>query len=116
MHEAGLMQNVLEMSFECAKAHNAARIEGINVRIGMLAGVVPDALEFAFEAMKKGTMAENARLNVEYAPVVCWCRKCEQEFKPENFSSACPMCGKNDIEIRSGLEMNLISVEVPDHV
>ena len=58
-------------------------------------------------------MAENARLNVEYAPVVCWCRKCEKEFKPENFSSICPVCEKNDIEIRSGLEMNLVSVEVP---
>ena len=113
MHEAGLMQNVLEMSFENAKAHNAARIEAINIRIGLLAGVVPDALEFAFEAMKQGTIAEKARLNVEYAPVVCWCRGCEKEFKPENFSSICPACGKNDIEIRSGLEMNLISIEVP---
>ena len=113
MHEAGLMQNVLEMSLERAKAHNAARIEAINIKIGVLAGVVPDALEFAFEAMKKGTMAENARLNVDYAPVVCWCRGCEKEFKPEDFSSICPACGKNDIEIRSGLEMNLISIEVP---
>lgn len=113
MHEAGLMQNVLEMSFEQAKAHKAALIEAINIKIGVLAGVVPDALEFAFEAMKKGTLAENARLNVDYAPVVCWCRKCEKEFKPENFSSICPECGKNDIEIRSGLEMNLVSIEVP---
>jgi hydrogenase nickel incorporation protein HypA/HybF len=116
MHEAGLMQNVLEMSFERAKAHHAAQIEAINIRIGMLTGVVQDALEFAFEALKKGTMAENARLKVEYAPVVCWCRQCEKEFKPENFSSICPECGKNDIEIRSGLEMNLVSVEVTDDV
>ena len=116
MHEVGLMQNVLEMSFERAKAHQAARIEAINLKIGMLAGVAPDALEFAFEAMKRGTPAENARLNVEYAPVVCWCRKCEEEFKPENFSSICPACGKNDIEIRSGLDMNLVSVEVSDRV
>jgi hydrogenase nickel incorporation protein HypA/HybF len=113
MHEAGLMQNVLEMAVARAKAHDAARIEAINIKIGMLSGVVPDALEFAFEAMKKGTLAESARLNVEYAPVVCWCRGCEKEFKPEDFSSICPVCGKNDIEIRSGLEMNLVSIEVP---
>jgi hydrogenase nickel incorporation protein HypA/HybF len=116
MHEAGLMQSVMEISFERAKAHNATRIDAINLQIGALAGVAQDALEFAFEAMKRGTMAEHARLNVEYAPVVCWCRKCEKEFKPENFSSICPTCGKNDIEIRSGLEMNLVSVEAPDHV
>ncbi len=113
MHEAGLMQNVLNMALEHAKLNNAARIEAINVKIGLLAGVVPDALEFAFEAMKTGTIAENARLNVEYAPVVCWCRPCKKEFKPEDFSSICPECGKNDIEIRSGLEMNLVSIEVP---
>jgi hydrogenase nickel incorporation protein HypA/HybF len=113
MHEAGLMQNVLEMSIEQAKAHKAVRIAAINIKIGLLAGVVPDALEFAFEAMKQGTMAETARLNVEYAPVICWCRKCEKEFRPENFSSICPLCGQNDMEIRSGLEMNLVSVEVP---
>jgi hydrogenase nickel incorporation protein HypA/HybF len=113
MHEVGLMQNVLEMSFECAKAHNAARIEAIHIRIGRMAAVVPVALEFAFDVMKRGTMAEHARLNVEYATVVCWCRKCEKEFKPENFSIICPVCEKNDIEIRSGLDMNLVSVEVP---
>jgi hydrogenase nickel incorporation protein HypA/HybF len=113
MHEAGLMQNVLEMSLEQARTHKATRIDAINIKIGMLSGVVPDALEFAFEAMKKDTIAENARLNVDYAPVVCWCRGCEKEFKPENFSSICPECGKNDIEIRSGLEMNLVSIEVP---
>jgi hydrogenase nickel incorporation protein HypA/HybF len=113
MHEAGLMQNVLEMSFERAKSHNAERIDAINIKVGVLSGVVPDALEFAFEAMKQGTMAANARLNVDYAPVVCWCRGCSSEFKPEEFSSICPACGKNDIEIRSGLEMNLVSIEVP---
>ena len=113
MHEASLMQNVLEMSLEQAKAHQAHRIDAINLQIGLLAGVVPDALEFAFDAMKTGTLAEHARLNVEYAPVICWCRTCHQEFKPEKFSSVCPTCGKNDIEIRSGLEMNLISIEVP---
>jgi len=116
MHEIGLMQNVLEMSFERANAHQAKRIDAINLRIGTLAGVVPEALEFAFACMRKGTLAESARLNIEQVPVVCWCRKCKSEFSPENGFSLCPECGLNDIEMRSGLEMNLVSVEVSDHV
>jgi hydrogenase nickel incorporation protein HypA/HybF len=113
MHEVSLMQSVLSMAFEQARTHNATKITTITLHIGALAGVVPEALDFAFESLKKGTIAETAKLNVESVPLTCYCRKCEAEFLPKDYSSLCPTCGGRDIEIRRGLEMNLASIEVP---
>lgn len=115
MHEVGLMQSVLTMSIKAAEAHRAPRIDAIHLRIGALAGVVPDALQFAFECLRKGTLAESAQLKIESVPILCWCRKCKSDFRPENQFTPCPKCGLNDFEIRGGLEMNLVSLEIPDH-
>ena len=40
----------------------------IRLRIGALSGVVPEALEFAFEALRPGTLAEKAELAIESVP------------------------------------------------
>ncbi len=113
MHEVSLMQSVLRMALEQARSHDAKEIRAINLRIGALAGVVPEALDFAFESLKKGTPAAGAKLNVEYVPLTCYCRKCQAEFLPKDYSSICPTCGGNDMEIRRGLEIDMASIEVP---
>ncbi len=113
MHEIGLMQNVLDRVAGIAKANGAPEVSAIHLRIGVLSGVIAESLEFAFEVLKKGTVAEKARLMVESEPLVCYCKSCRKEFKPDNFSSICPDCRGSDIEVHGGMEMNLISIEVP---
>ena len=112
MHEVGLMQNALDLAFTRAESEGAKRIEAIRLRVGALSGAVPESLEFAFEGLKKGTIAEGARLDLDFVPVRCLCRSCRTEFEPGDYVLTCPSCGREDFDILAGYEMNLVSIEV----
>ena len=80
--------------------------------IGALSGVVPDALEFAFEALTPGTMAEGAQLAVERVPARFWCATCTREFQSDDLFAECPDCHSLSGELRAGREMELASLEI----
>lgn len=111
MHEASIMQSVFEIAFAQVPDDPSARIERVRLRVGVLAGVVPEALEFAFEAMKAETPAANARLEIERVPARLICSDCHAEFEPDEFPSACPGCSSWASEIRQGQELDLVLVE-----
>ena len=112
MHEVSIIQNALEMAEAQARSRGATRIHSLTLRIGALSGVVPDALEFAFEAVSTGTMAEGASLRIERVPAAAFCKQCGREFQPDEYLSQCPLCLSFSGEIRRGRELNLASLEV----
>ena len=112
MHEIGLMQELLEISLAQARAAGAERIETIVLRVGALSGVVPESLEFAFQCLARDTLAQDAKLEIEPVPVLCFCPDCQREFQPEGAHFACPDCGRASAEIRHGQELELVSLRV----
>ena len=112
MHEVSLMQSALEIAEEQAYSQGATRIHAITLRIGRLAGVVPEALGLAFEVVTAGTRAEGASLEVETVEIVCRCPACEKDFTPIDFIFRCPLCGRPSGDVRRGREMELASMEV----
>ena len=112
MHEVGIMQNALEIALDRAGREGATRIRQIKMRVGALSGVVPEALEFAFEVVARGTMAEGARLDIDQIPVLCFCPACSLEFQPVDLCCECPRCSQPSAEIRGGRELELASLEV----
>ena len=78
MHEVSIMQNVLDIAIAEAQKKGAAKIDSLTLTIGELSGVIPEALEFAFEVLIQGTIAENAQLEINSIPVVCFCSKCDR--------------------------------------
>jgi hydrogenase nickel incorporation protein HypA/HybF len=73
---------------------------------------VHESLEFAFSILKEGTLAEGGRLAVEFVPGAYWCGRCEAEFEAEGFACVCPGCGEFSLDMRRGMEMELVSLEV----
>ena len=112
MHEVSVMESAIEIAVEQAKAQNAQQIHRIGMRVGALSSVVPDALEFAFDIVTKGTMAEGATLEIEQVPALCYCPACKIEFEPESFFYECPQCHQPTAEIRRGKELELSFLEV----
>jgi hydrogenase nickel incorporation protein HypA/HybF len=112
MHEVGLMQNAVELSVAEAVRRGARRVHCVKLRIGALAVVESDALNFAFEVVAGGTPAEGARLEVEHLPVVCFCDACNVEFQPATWVFECSCCGRMSDDIRQGRELELASLEV----
>jgi len=112
MHELSIMQSALDQVLEQARQAGANRVHAIRLRIGALSGVVPNALQFAFEALADGTPAKGAKLIIEDVPARFWCATCKQEFKATRMFAECPGCHHPSAELRAGREMELISLEV----
>jgi hydrogenase nickel incorporation protein HypA/HybF len=112
MHEVGLMQTAVELAVAEAARRGAGRIHRVVLRVGALAGVEPEALDFAFEVAAAGTIASGARLDVERAPAVCFCPACRWEFAPPGAVFECPRCGMVSSDVRGGCELELASLEV----
>ena len=112
MHEVSLMEQTLEIALENARSQGGNKIHTVKMRIGTISGVVPEALEFAFEVVTEGTMAEGATLEIEIVPVVCHCPHCGANFEPDELFYECPQCGNFSNQILAGKEIELTSLEV----
>ena len=112
VHELSIMQSALNMALDQAQQAGAVRVHTIRLRIGALSGVVPDALEFAFEVLTPGTLAEGSKLAIERVPARFWCRTCTQEFQSDDMFAECPSCHMVSGELRAGREMELASLEI----
>jgi hydrogenase nickel incorporation protein HypA/HybF len=112
MHEVGLMQRVLEIALKEAARQSACRIHQVRLSVGVLSGVVPEALEFAFSAVTAGTIAEGASLKIEPVEALCCCYRCGMEFEPSDWFYECPGCGNMSTDMRRGRELELTSLEV----
>ncbi len=112
MHEVGIMQSALMIASEQARASGATYIHQVRLRIGKMTGVVPEALHQAFAVLREDTMAQEAQLIIEHVPGVCWCDTCQKEFESQGLFAECPDCGMPSLDVRHGMEMELISMEV----
>lgn len=112
MHELSIMQSTLNMALTQAKKAQATRVHTIRLRIGALSGVVPDALQFAFESLAPGTAAEQAQLVIDHVPARFWCGGCQVEFEADDLWAECPKCHQPSTELRGGREMELSSLEI----
>lgn len=112
MHELSIMESALSSALTQARKAGARRVHQIRLRIGALSGVVPDALQFAFEALAPGTLAEGGTLAVEQVPARFWCGSCSREFQSEDMFGECPDCHTPSGDLRAGREMELASLEI----
>ncbi|MCZ7635551.1 MAG: hydrogenase maturation nickel metallochaperone HypA [Verrucomicrobia bacterium] len=111
MHEASIMQEALAQAEAQARQHGCAAIHVLRLRVGALSGVVPEALEFAFEALKAGTLAAGATLEIERVEARAYCAHCRREFTLEDAVFPCPDCGGWESELRQGRELDLVRLE-----
>lgn len=112
MHELSLMESTVEIALENARREGAQKIHQFNLRVGAISGVVPEALEFAFESCTQGTIAEGANLKIELVPAVCYCQNCDHAFAPPAEIYICPDCGQISSKLIQGRELQLTSLEV----
>src|SRR5512140_825389 len=112
MHELSIMDSALTLALEQAKEAGATRVHVVRLRIGALSGVVPEALQFAFEALAPGTAAEGGQLAIEPVPARFWCAACAREFQSDDMFAECPDCHRPSGELRAGREMEVASLEI----
>jgi hydrogenase nickel incorporation protein HypA/HybF len=111
MHELAISEALLGQLTGLAEQHGWPRLSRVWVRIGLLSGVVPEALQFAFNALSAGTPAEGAELVLETAPGRFACDQCG-ELDLERLTFVCPQCDGPLRLLRASRELSLGGVEV----
>ena len=112
MHELSLIASVFEVLEEKAREHGAVRVTAVVLKIGVMAGVVPELLESAFEIYKKGTIAASARLEIVPVPIRLRCPDCGGEAACEDADFSCAACGSRRIEIVEGRDLIVERIEL----
>lgn len=112
MHEVSIMEEAVRMAIEAARAAGAQRVTGLRLRVGSLSGAVAEAMRFAWDAVRRDTMAEGAWLEIETVPAACWCATCQSEFACEDFPDECPRCHTPSDDVRRGRDLHIADVEV----
>jgi hydrogenase nickel incorporation protein HypA/HybF len=112
MHEVSLLENTLELALSYAQQQGATQIHQLTLRVGQLSGVIPEALQFAFDIVAQGTIAEKAQLLIETIPAICYCQTCQQDFQPTDWIYECPTCHQLCTELLQGRDLELVSLEV----
>lgn len=107
MHELAIAESVVTTVLE----RTGARVRVVRLRVGRLAGVVPDALTFCFELATVGTALEGATLEIEDQQARAHCRTCDHDFSLDDAILLCA-CGSADVAVLSGRELSVTSVEV----
>lgn len=113
MHEMGIAEGILSSAITGAEGASATRINTVNVTVGVLTEVMADALEFAWEAIRTGTMAEGAALNITMVDARSRCSDCGHEWVHDRYSGAkCPSCDSYLVSLLSGRELKIDTIDI----
>jgi hydrogenase nickel incorporation protein HypA/HybF len=113
MHELGIAASILDSVQAEAERHPGAHISRVGIRVGELAGVDPDALQFGFECLVKDTSFEPLALDIESIPRVQRC-SCGHEFRMTDYDPHCPRCGEFMTQCVSGDQLEIAYMEVEE--
>ncbi len=108
MHELALTQSLVDL---VAERTLGRQVTAVHVKVGLLSGVVPDAMAFCFDVATLETPLEGASLVLEEVPGRISCRACGAESAALDLILICD-CGSADVVPVAGHELTLSSVEL----
>ncbi len=65
MHELSIALSIIELAEEEAQRHGDVRVNAVHLKLGRLAGVAKEALEFSYGLACEGTALAGSRLEIE---------------------------------------------------
>ncbi len=104
--------SVREIVEDAAKSNGSSRVNEVNIVVGSFSSVVADALEFAMEVAKKGSMFENAKINIRTEKAIVKCSECGRDSEMEDYIFKCGSCGSGAVRIITGDRMYVESIDI----
>jgi hydrogenase nickel incorporation protein HypA/HybF len=97
VHELSLTQNLLEIALQNA---GEKRIVRVNLLMGELSDEREESIQFYWDDISKGTLAEMK------------CLECEAVFQPSEPVVVCPICEGRRLKLISGDDVRIESIDV----
>jgi hydrogenase nickel incorporation protein HypA/HybF len=121
MHELSIAHRLVEMATEALASNDAGdddgpwKVSAVHLRLGRLAGVAGESLEFCYDLATQDTPLEGSRLIIHDVPVVGFCATCDRDVElPDVQRFRCPDCDTPCGDIRQGRELDLESIELDE--
>lgn len=113
MHEVSIALSLLDLITAQCKKEGYHSVGSVRLRIGRASGILPEALLFAFDAIKSDTAARDAVLVVDTVSLGGICSECSSPFEvDEAYVLECPKCGSGSFRINKGYELDIVEMEV----
>ncbi len=111
MHELPVVQDVIRVVGEEARARSLSRVSSITLVLGELSAVMDESVQMYFELLAEGTPCEGAVLRFEHTAARLRCIACGHEFEHKK-SFDCPCCGGESHLIKgTGQELYIKSID-----
>ena len=115
MHELSVASSIVEAVAESAATYSGTRVKQVRLRVGALASVVEDSLQFCWELATEGSPLAGAALVINNLPVIVHCAACGVDAEIEGIQNLrCPRCGELSADIRQGRELEIESIEIEE--
>lgn len=112
MHELAVTESLLAIVVQSAKDNHAQKVTDITLSIGALSSIIDDSVQFYWNHISEGTIAEGATLHFIRIPATLLCLNCNTEFTLEDELSPCPNCHSINLNIIAGEEFQVDSIEI----
>ena len=112
MHEASIVESLIDLVRQ--NVTDSSLVRRVNVSVGLLSGVSPDAMRFYFELMREEAFHSQPELVVSLEPLLAHCESCGSDHSLKETLWLCPACGASALAFRNGDELHLRSIEVED--
>jgi hydrogenase nickel incorporation protein HypA/HybF len=111
MHEYSVTKSLVELCNKEADKNNIKMISKICLKVGKFTGFSPDSIQFYFEYLKVNTKCSSAKIEFEEMPIKIKCHECGKHHVIDEPILLCPDCGSEKIDLLSGREFFVASIE-----
>jgi len=112
MHELSVTQGIMQIVEAEAKKNDVKKVLSIKLMVGVLSGVMPQLIQDYFELVAVGTVVEGAKLIIERVPASIKCLECQEVSPIDRMKLRCPKCNGIEVNIVTGKEFYIDSMEV----
>ena len=111
MHDYHKALEMVAFAKEKANGLGKDKITKITVAIGESSGYSPESVCMYFKDVSKGTVCENAEVEIRSVPSMLECPSCKEVFPRKLMRYDCPKCGEEGVPSMIGSEVTIESVE-----
>ena len=116
MHELSIAESILDIISQNVPKEDLGNVRTVTMKIGAMAGVVCESLEFSFQALTAGTPLAKASLSIDHIPFQVHCSSCNKTLQSQFGMAVCPWCSGTETKVVSGTELQVVSIDLHEPV
>lgn len=116
MHELSIAESILDIINQNVPTEELGNVRAVNLKVGAMAGVVCESLEFSFQALTAGTPLAKSSLSIDHIPFQIHCASCNKTLQSQFGMAVCPGCSGTETRVISGTELQVVSIDLNEPV